>query len=153
MTMMMIMMILPVAEGALIGSVELARLRAKYEKNLEVQKLSFQSEIEQRQCKRGKAPKSAGEDVRETTSKRIEISQRELERSLSRARQRELAAIARLDQKTKQFEKEKSDALIGRFRCETYSDVLDDGRSSLLFLSAGSLQHRETIATRKRAIS
>ena len=97
-----------------IDSVELARLRAKYEKNLEVQKASFRSEIEQRQCKRGKASKSAGEDVRETTSKRIEISQRALERSLSRSRQRELAAIARLEQKSNQFEREKEKLLAGK---------------------------------------
>jgi len=140
------------SNSALIGSVELARLRAKYEKNLEVQKLSFQSEIEQRQCKRGKASKSAGEDVRETTSKRIEISQRALERSLSRSRQRELAAIARLDQKTKQFEKEKATLLSGQggFAAKLARRFWTTSVFLLLFLSAWSLQHRETNTTRNR---
>ena len=140
------------SNSALIGSVELARLRAKYEKNLEVQKLSFQSEIEQRQCKRGKASKSAGEDVRETTSKRIEISQRALERSLSRSRQRELAAIARLDQKTKQFEKEKETLLSGQggFAAKLARRFWTTSVFLLLFLSAWSLQHRETNTTRNR---
>ena len=140
------------SSSALIGSVELARLRAKYEKNLEVQKLSFQSEIEQRQCKRGKASKSAGEDVRETTTKRIEISQRALERSLSRSRQRELAAIARLDQKTKQFEKEKETLLSGQggFAAKFARRFWTTSVFLLLFLSAWSLQQRETNTTRNR---
>ena len=140
------------SKSALIGSVELARLRAKYEKNLEVQKLSFQSEIEQRQCKRGKASKSAGEDVRETTTKRIEISQRALERSLSRSRQRELAAIARLDQKTKQFEKEKETLLSGQggFAAKLARRFWTTSVFLLLFLSAWSLQQRETNTTRNR---
>ncbi|CAL6374498.1 unnamed protein product [Bathycoccus prasinos] len=140
------------SSSALIGSVELARLRAKYEKNLEVQKLSFQSEIEQRQCKRGKASKSAGEDVRETTSKLIEISQRALERSLSRARQRELAALARLDQKTKQFEKEKETLLSGQggFAAKFARRFWTTSVFLLLFLSAWSLQQRETNTTRNR---
>ena len=140
------------SSSALTGSVELARLRAKYERNLEVQKLSFQSEIEQRQCKRGKASKSAGEDVRETTTKRIEISQRALERSLSRSRQRELAAIARLDQKTKQFEKEKETLLSGGggFAAKLARRFWTTSVFVLLFLSAWSLQHRETNTTRNR---
>ena len=140
------------SSSALTGSVELARLRAKYERNLEVQKLSFQSEIEQRQCKRGKASKSAGEDVRETTTKRIEISQRALERSLSRSRQRELAAIARLDQKTKQFEKEKETLLSGQggFAAKLARRFWTTSVFLLLFLSAWSLQHRETNTTRNR---
>ena len=140
------------SSSALTGSVELARLRAKYERNLEVQKLSFQSEIEQRQCKRGKASKSAGEDVRETTTKRIEISQRALERSLSRSRQRELAAIARLDQKTKQFEKEKETLLSGQggFAAKLARRFWTTSVFVLLFLSAWSLQQRETNTTRNR---
>ena len=140
------------SNSALIGSVELARLRAKYEKNLEVQKLSFQSEIEQRQCKRGKASKSAGEDVLETTTKRIEISQRALERSLSRSRQRELAAIARLDQKTKQFEKEKETLLSGQggFAAKLARRFWTTSVFVLLFLSAWSPQQRETNTTRNR---
>jgi hypothetical protein len=141
------------SSSAIIGSVELARLRAKYEKNLEVQKLSFQSEIEQRQCKRGKASKSAGEDVQRTTTKLIEISQRALERSLSRSRQRELAALARLDQKTKQFEKEKETLLSGGggFAAKLARRFWTMSVFVLLFLSAWSLQHRETNTTRNRA--
>ena len=140
------------SSSAIIGSVELARLRAKYEKNLEVQKLSFQSEIEQRQCKRGKASKSAGEDVQRTTTKLIEISQRALERSLSRSRQRELAALARLDQKTKQFEKEKETLLSGGggFAAKLARRFWTTSVFVLLFLSAWSLQHRETNTTRNR---
>ena len=102
------------SEGV-IDSLELARLRAKYEKNLEIQKASFESEIEQRQCKRRKASEDPDEALTSrAATKLIEISQRELERSLSRARQRELAAVARLDRKTKQFEKEK-ERLLGGF--------------------------------------
>ena len=102
------------SEGV-IDSLELARLRAKYEKNLEIQKASFESEIEQRQCKRRKASEDPDEaSTSRAATKLIEISQRELERSLSRARQRELAAVARLDRKTKQFEKEK-ERLLGGF--------------------------------------
>ena len=102
------------SEGV-IDSLELARLRAKYEKNLEIQKASFESEIEQRQCKRRKASEDPDEALTSrAATKLIEISQRELERSLSRARQRELAAVARLDRKTKQYEKEK-ERLLGGF--------------------------------------
>jgi hypothetical protein len=102
------------SEGV-IDSLELARLHARYEKNLEIQKASFESEIEQRQCKRRKASEDPDEaSTSRAATKLIEISQRELERSLSRARQRELAAVARLDRKTKQFEKEK-ERLLGGF--------------------------------------
>ena len=99
-----------------IDSVELARLRAKYEKNLEVQKASFRSEIEQRQCKRERASSTTTreDDPTTTATKLMEISQSALERSLSLARQRELAAIARLEQKSKQFEREKEKLLAGK---------------------------------------
>ena len=99
-----------------IDSVELARLRAKYEKNLEVQKASFRSEIEQRQCKRERASSTTTreDDPTTTATKLMEISQSALERSLFLARQRELAAIARLEQKSKQFEREKEKLLAGK---------------------------------------
>ena len=138
-----------------IDSVELERLRAKYEKNLEVQKASFRSEIEQRQCKRERASSTTTtreDDPTTTATKLMEISQSALERSLFLARQRELAAIARLDQKTKQFEKEKETLLSGQggFAAKLARRFWTTSVFLLLFLSAWSLQHRETNTTRNR---
>jgi hypothetical protein len=122
-----------------IDSVELARLRAKYEKNLEVQKASFQSEIEQRQCKRERASSTTTtreDDPTTTATKLMEISQSALERSLSLARQRELAAIARLEQKSKQFEREKEKLLAGKggFAAKLARAFYSSGVFILLFL-------------------
>jgi len=122
-----------------IDSVELARLRAKYEKNLEVQKASFRSEIEQRQCKRERASSTTTtreDDPTTTATKLMEISQSALERSLSLARQRELAAIARLEQKSKQFEREKEKLLAGKggFAAKLARAFYSSGVFILLFL-------------------
>ena len=120
------------SNSALIGSVELARLRAKYEKNLEVQKLSFQSEIEQRQCKRGKAAKvgrrrRSGDDIE--AHRNFAKSARTFALPLSPTRTRRHRATR---PKTKQFEKEKETLLSGQggFAAKTRSPVLDDERLS-----------------------
>jgi hypothetical protein len=151
-----------------IDSIELARLRAKYEKNLEVQKASFRSEIEQRQCKRERASSTTTreDDPTTTATKLMEISQSALERSLSLARQRELAAIARLEQKSKQFEREKEKLLAGKggFAAKLARAFYSSCVFILLFLllvwSLGNQNHKpfaesakEKVAFVRRAVS
>ena len=104
------------------ASLELERIRLKYEKNLEMQRVSFQIELERAQQNAQslflpKAKRKRGENEKRAANKNeehptiqnnvaIENSQRILERSLAAARRRELEAKALLAEKQKQFSRE-----------------------------------------------